>query len=57
MAFNLSKKDPTTRHALKSLGKYVREIVCVVIIALMYNFRSYKLHLCSKVEACSLEIA
>ena len=37
MVFNLSKKDPTTRHALKtklsfkSFGKYLRKMVCVGI--------------------------
>ena len=63
MVFNLSKKDPATRHVLKtklsfkSFWKYLREIVCTVI-PLLQNFRSiaYNLHICGKVKACSLNI-
>ena len=45
MVFNLSKKDPATRRALKtklsvkSFGKFLRQRVCVGI-PLLQNFRS-----------------
>ena len=63
MVFNLSKKDPATRHVLKtklsfkSFWKYLRQIVCTVIL-LLQNFRSiaYNLHICDKVKASSLNI-
>ena len=40
MAFNLSKKDPATRHAqktklsFKSLGKHLKKIVCAETLLL-----------------------
>ena len=51
MVFNLSKKDPATSLALKtmlsfkSFGKYARQIFCVGI-SLMLNFRSIAYKMC-----------
>ena len=63
MVFNLSKKDPATKHVLKtklsfkSFRKYLRQVACTVI-TLLQNFRSiaYNLHICDRVKACSLNV-
>ena len=63
MVFNISKRDPATRHVLKTklsskrFSKYLRQIVYTVI-PFLQNFSSiaYNLHVCGKVKACSLNI-
>ena len=53
MVFNLSKKDPATKHVLKTklsfkrFWKYLRQMVCTVI-SLLQTFMSiaYNLHIC-----------